>query len=390
MKRLNILIVPCTDWLKGPQQRLHHLAREWSKRNNVYVFNLERNDTISYELGADRLRYSTLVKSPMIKSRNLAVLMISNFLLHLLSLIQIIKSKQIDVVVAEGLGASNAALIATKIMKRCFVFEYSDDYPSFVCIYVSNRLFKIILYKLAKLLVKFNVMFSDSTIVVSDKLFHEAKINGGKQVYTILNGVSEEFFLTEPKQKTFGNSSTIITYIGAIEPWVSFKNVIDAVSNLSRKNNMRIVFQIVGDGTCLESLKVYVNKKGLGEIVKFTGWVPYIKVREYIMMSDICVLPFDLSKISVCSMPMKINEYAISKKPIITTPIPQIKRVYGCSVIYATTMEEYIRGIQLVLKDNKRILQITENAYKIAKRYSWENLAKVYERILLKLVRKNI
>ena len=93
------------------------------------------------------------------------------------------------------------------------------------------------------------------------------------------------------------------------------------------------------------------NEKGLTQSVVFTGWVPYTVVHSYLDDSDFCVLPFDNSLISSHSMPMKIHEYAISKKPIISTPLPEICKIYGSSVMYAITKEEYVLAIELLIND---------------------------------------
>jgi glycosyltransferase involved in cell wall biosynthesis len=78
-------------------------------------------------------------------------------------------------------------------------------------------------------------------------------------------------------------------------------------------------------------------------------------------------------------MPMKIHEYAISKKPIISSPLPEICRIYGSTIMYATTKDEYVHAVDLLLNDKELRLKHAEEAYKIAKNYSWTELSKKYE-----------
>lgn len=379
-KRYNILIIPCTEWLKGSQQRLHHLSKEWSKRHKVYVFYLERQDDISYEISfSERLEYSNMLRIPTLKTKNYTFFLVVNFFLELIFLPKIIKKAQINVIVAEGLGPSNAASIVSKIFKKRFIFDYSDSYSAFVSSYISNFTIKKIFEYFAVLMTNINIKLSNATVVVSDGLLSNNRGEELKQ-YKIVNGVSEDYFpLSQDLESTDG--TIIITFMGAIESWVNFEDIMAAISALNKENKAKFILKIVGDGLKLKELKERTRQKGLNQSVIFTGWVPYGKLHEYIKNSNICILPFDNSSISSLSMPVKIHEYAISKKPIITTPLPEIKKIYGSSVMYATTQEEYIHVIKLLLKDKELKLRLIEEAYLIAKNYSWELLAQRFERL---------
>jgi glycosyltransferase involved in cell wall biosynthesis len=386
---MNILVIPCTDWLRGPQQRLHHLAKEWSKNNRVYVFYLVRDDNVTYEFNVERLKYSRLIKIPAIRSKNFAFFLASNFLIQFIYLLKVIKFASIDVIVAEGLGPSTGAIIAAKLTRRRIIFDYSDYYPSFVGLYVSNNLLSKLLQVVARLVLRINIRFSDATVAVSDGLYKDGK-NYTEHIYKITNGVSVEYFPSyEHTQSSPNNDQVIISFIGAIESWVSLEKVINAIAALNSEGKARFLFQIIGDGSKLKALKELVNQKGLSTTIIFTGWVPYATLHEYIKRSDICVLPFDSGSISAFSMPMKIHEYAISKKPVIATPLPEIKKIYKDSVMYATTAEEYIYAIKLLLRDSNTRLRLIQEAYEVAKKFSWENLAKEYERIFLRVLYHN-
>jgi glycosyltransferase involved in cell wall biosynthesis len=379
-KKYNILIIPCTEWLKGSQQRLHHLAKEWSKKYKVYVLYLERQDNLFIDkIFSDRLQYSNMVKIPTLKLKNYALFLLSNFLLQALMIPKIIKKNRIHVIVAEGLGPSNVASIVSKVMNRRFVFDYSDSYSAFVSSYISNVFLKKILETFAIILTNINVKFSSVTVVVSNGLLN-SRASELKQ-YKIVNGVSEDYFPLSTVQSQFVNSQIVITFIGTVESWVNFEEIINAIKELNKTED-KFILKIVGDGLKLREVKETCSQKGLNQSAIFTGWVPYAKLHEYIQASDICILPFDNSAISSLSMPMKIHEYAISKKPIIATPLPEIKKIYGSSVMYAIGKEEYIHAIKLLLEDKELRLRHIEEAYAIAKNYSWTHLAEKYARLL--------
>lgn len=378
-QRSNILIVPCTEWLRGSQQRLHHLSKEWSKKNNVYVFYLERQDNIlTNGIFSERLCYGTILKIPTVKLRNYTLFLLANFILQIIYLSAIVKKNQIQVIVAEGLGISNAASFVAKIMHRRFIFDFSDSYSAFVSSYISNYFAKKIFESLGTILTNINIRLSSATVVVSDGLLTN-EFDYRKQ-HKIVNGVSEDYFPTGSSSE-LDNNKIVITFIGAIESWINFESLFDAIKELNNRDNKKFVLRIVGDGLKLKEVKDSCNKKGLTQSVVFTGWVPYEELHSYLADSDFCVLPFDSSAISYLSMPMKIHEYAISKKPIISTPLPEICRIYGSAVMYATTKDEYVHAIELLLNDKESRSKHAEEAYTIAKNYSWTELSNKYERL---------
>jgi glycosyltransferase involved in cell wall biosynthesis len=380
--RSNILIVPCTEWLKGSQQRLHHLSKEWSKKNNVYVFYLERQDNIlTNGIFSERLQYGSILKIPTVKIRNYTLFLLANFIFQIIYLPAIVKKNQIQVIVAEGLGTSNAASFISTIMRRRFIFDYSDSYSAFVSSYISSHFARKILESLATLLTNINIGLSSATVVVSDGLLTD-RFDSCKQ-YKIVNGVSEDYFPINKSSSKFNDDKILITFVGAVESWVNFESLLDAIKELNKKDN-KFLLRIVGDGLKLKEVKDMCIGKGLTQSVAFTGWVPYAELHRYLADSNFCVLPFDDSLISSHSMPMKIHEYAISKKPIISTPLPEICKIYGSTVMYASTKEEYVHAIELLLNDKDLTSKQAEAAYKIAKNYSWTELSKRYEQLFNK------
>ena len=304
--RSNILVVPCTEWLKGSQQRLHHLSKEWSKKNKVYVFYLERQDNIlSDKIFSDRLEYGTILKIPTIKVRNYTLLLLINFILQVIYLPVIVKKYQIQVIVADGLGTSNAASFVANVLHRRFIFDYSDSYSAFVSSYISNYFGKKIFESLATIFTNINIRLSNATVVVSDGLLTNQFDN--RKQHKIVNGVSEDYFSTGDSSDN--DSKVVLTFMGAVESWVNFESLFDAVKELNDKNDKKLVLRIVGDGLKLKQVKDSCNKKGLADSVVFTGWVPYAELHSYLADSDLCVLPFDDSAISFRSMPISLSQF---------------------------------------------------------------------------------
>ena len=126
----------------------------------------------------------------------------------------------------------------------------------------------------------------------------------------------------------------------------------------------------------------YAKRRGVSDKVEFAGWITYNELHKYMKNLDICVLPFDNSDISHYSMPMKIHEYSLCKKPIISAPLPEIVKTYSDFVLYASTPREYASCVKLLVENQEKRRNIVQNAYLIAQKNLWTNLAEKYEEVL--------
>ncbi len=381
-EKLNILIVPCTEWLEGSQQRLHHFAKKWSLHNNIHVIYMERPQKHgSIEKRKLTNPNQTIHKIPTVKTRTLGSFYFLNSIFHFFSILYLILKNKIDVIVAEGLGASTIAIIVAKITNRPIVYDYSDYFPDFIPLYTSKGILRSFFKNLGHLTNALNIKTSNAVVAVSDLLKHHAQMYNDN-VLKISNGVSSSFANPYVSDKQIHNEITLC-FVGTLESWVSLETVIDALYELNYKESINTLLLIIGDGPKLKSLITYAKRRNISDRVKFLGWIPYNDLGRYLQTVDICVLPFDKSDISYYSMPMKIHEYSLSKKPTISTPLPEIIKLYGESVLYAETIDDYVSSIKLIVEDEKRRSSMMRNAYQIACKNSWIQLAGKYEKILL-------
>ena len=127
---------------------------------------------------------------------------------------------------------------------------------------------------------------------------------------------------------------------------MDFKPVYEALKHFE---DVRLL--IVGEeGLLKENIKL-AEAYGVAEKVLFTGTVPYASVPEYISAMDCCLIPFNQSKVSQNSVPLKLFEYMACEKPVLS---------HGCrrqggsrwSVLYADTAEEYKEQIANVMSSD--------------------------------------
>lgn len=158
--------------------------------------------------------------------------------------------------------------------------------------------------------------------------------------------------------------------------------IIRAASIILKKHN-DIYFTLVGGPlTAIESYKELINKLGIeeGKFI-FPGYKPVDVIKKYLDASDILLLPMPYTHhYANNASPLKLFQYLTSKKPIIATDLPSIREIVGdghaALLPKAGDVKELANSIHLLLTNKRIVNQISNNAYKISKKYTWNNRAR--------------
>jgi len=128
-------------------------------------------------------------------------------------------------------------------------------------------------------------------------------------VKILSNGIDEKYYNTLSTINFLPIHPFTITYAGTIGIAQELKTLLNAAIHLKH-----ITFLIIGEGTDLESLKIYAKKEFLTNVI-FTGKVERTHVIKYYMKSS--VLYTQLTENFKSAMPSKLYEYSAIGLPII-------------------------------------------------------------------------
>lgn len=106
-----------------------------------------------------------------------------------------------------------------------------------------------------------------------------------------------------------------VTFAGNIGKAQSVDTIIEA-ANLA-KENTKIKWQILGDGSEFENIKSLVNKYDLHESVKLLGRKPASDMPKYFSSSDALIVTLKNDDILRVTLPAKVQSYMASGKPIL-------------------------------------------------------------------------
>jgi len=174
----------------------------------------------------------------------------------------------------------------------------------------------------------------------------------------------------------------IVMYCGSLKPGKGIGKILETAKNFNRD----IIFCIIG-GT-QRNLYYWRNiaKKNKLKNVIFKGFIRNNLIPQYLKSADILYMPYDLAEKCMImdintSSPIKLFEYMASKRPIVSLKIPTIEKILHHNkeayLAKSDDVNEYVKLIQNLLKDEKIANVLAQNAYNCVKKYTYENRCRI-------------
>ena len=195
----------------------------------------------------------------------------------------------------------------------------------------------------------------DALIATSEKLLNRLKFIG-KPLKLLTHGVNTEMFTRLPDKKD-------IVLQNIKPPRVGYYGLFDKRSDqellLSIALELPMVsFVIIGKVEyCLPKLRRLEN-------IYFIGPVKYERLPSLIKGLEILILPYKVNELTQSIYPLKLKEYILTGKPVICSPLPEVKQ-FEHLINIAETERDWINNIscQLYKKHKKKSIEYIKNAF---------------------------
>lgn len=249
--------------------------------------------------------------------------------------------------------------------KGKIIYEVHDDTNvSFIKSIIKN-LFRSILTKRDVLIIFTNDYLKDD--------FLKYKFNC--DVLTIENGVYLKKFTDidnydrDILRDKYGvpNNKKVVTYIGGFQEWKGVKEILKCADKI---NNENIFFLMVGG-------KISSKRSN----IKYLERISQKEVLEVYSLSDILLIPnssrFECSNRT--TSPLKLFEYMASKKPIIASAVPSIKKIVSSREVLFFQPDDYIdliKKIEFLILDIDLQRKMVKNSSELVKSYSYPDRVK--------------
>ena len=183
---------------------------------------------------------------------------------------------------------------------------------------------------------------ADQVLVSSGPLYETKKLHNAR-TSMVTHGVDIDHFrkACDPKVVVPADiaklTHPVIGFYGLVADWVDLKLMrFLAVSRPSW--SFALIGKVDTDCSAVEDL---AN-------VHFLGQKPYSALPAYSAGIDVAILPFAINELTLASNPLKLREYLAAGLPVVTTDIPEARRL-GEHVRIGTSYEEFLEHIESCL-----------------------------------------
>jgi len=158
-------------------------------------------------------------------------------------------------------------------------------------------------------------LLAEAELVVASSARLQRNLEPVSDSILIRNAGDIDFFSRPPDEQAVERKRPVVGYYGAISDWFD----VDLVRRAARKFP-RWDFVLVGEVThkAIQPLKKLSN-------VTLVGEVPYAELPKYLYSFDVCMIPFVINELTLCTNPVKIYEYMAAGKPVVTTDMPELR-----------------------------------------------------------------
>lgn len=220
------------------------------------------------------------------------------------------------------------------------------------------------------------------------------------KVRIITNGVSIERFAESDgdgaaesvKNKLAG--AIVIGYVGTFADYHDTKLLMDSFAIARKKvDNLRMV--LVGEGRNDQLMKDYAAQRNLQGHVFFTGKVSHDSVPDYLKIFDIAVNPVrKIYEEDFHVAPIKIFEYMAAALPIVSTDMPNLKRLLGDSLVFVPDdrPDSWAEVFVSLAKSEAMRRQMGDAAYRclIEKEFTWHGNARRIYRFCKDILQRSV
>jgi glycosyltransferase involved in cell wall biosynthesis len=250
--------------------------------------------------------------------------------------------------------------------------------------------------KISQWLTNKTFKLTDSLVVVSQSLRGFIRDDfdiPGEKINVVINGADLALFTQSYNEYTTRekyNIKTIhvITYVGSFQPWHGVDILISSYKPvLQQFPNSTLI--LIGDGMLKEKIEKQITELGLEVNIKMLGRLPQSEVAAVLSISDVAVIPYPYEHDDVVGTPLKLIEYMAAGKAIVASTMPIHEIIDDMETglrVPPANVEALSDAVCRLLADPKLRSKLGKNAQQRSINYSWENVGKSVENILLSLI----
>lgn len=236
-----------------------------------------------------------------------------------------VKKSKPDAVINTDHLMSLFTCIYCRFRKIKFVFDVTDNWE-LVDRSIAGKFYKWISKPIL-------ARFAYSVTTTSQVQYNYFQKHRKTNTYLISNALPESVFKQlKDKSITISDSRTV-NFVGSLRNWYDFNLLFEVFRHFPD-----ITLNLYGQGELYNEL---LQKSSSFHNIKIHGNIDNSRVPALLNESLFGILPLKINELNNSTCPIKLFDYWGAAKPVIATPVAEIKRIAGDIVLYASTVDEF-------------------------------------------------
>lgn len=240
-----------------------------------------------------------------------------------------------------------------KLPKNTVVYDCMDHHAGF-----STNSFEMLKQE--------NTLLKEADLVITTAELLSKNISEARENVIIRNGAEIDYFKATPSEELLEKSRPVVGYYGAIAEWFDTDLVLKTAKLLPQYD-----FVLIGNVTT--DVSCFKNQSN----IKLLGEVPYKDLTKYLVSFDVCIIPFIINDLTLCTNPVKVYEYLAAGKPVVATAMPEVVLIEK-KVFIASDAEAFSLSIEKAM-ETKDDAELVTDRKKWAESHDWLERARHLE-----------
>ncbi|ADO71488.1 spore coat polysaccharide biosynthesis glycosyltransferase ExoP [Stigmatella aurantiaca] len=183
-------------------------------------------------------------------------------------------------------------------------------------------------------------------VITSAERLRENKAKVNPNTVLVRHGVDFQHFVkacdaSTPIPEDIANlPKPIIGFFGLMADWVDQEAMI-ATAKAHPEGSVVVIGKVAPDCD-VSAMKAVPN-------IHFLGRKPYASLPGYSRAFDVALMPFTVNELTLNANPLKVREYLAAGLPVVSTDIPEVRKVGLCKI--ATSTEDFVRKVDECLAE---------------------------------------
>jgi glycosyltransferase involved in cell wall biosynthesis len=218
---------------------------------------------------------------------------------------------------------------------------------------------------------------SADLVVTGGPRLYEAKRDANPNVLCLPSAVDAEHYAAERAGADSAGMQRAAELQGRVAPpRLGFFGVIDERLDLdlvARLADAEPAWQVVMVGPVVKIEPAALPQRAN---LHWLGQQPYAILPQLVAGWDVCLMPFALNESTEFISPTKTLEYMAAGKPVVSTPIHDVKAMFGDIVAIAATAEAFIAACRAAIAEPAAQQRAREERMRArVRQYSWDAAA---------------